>query len=101
MDYLSGLASKIKKYFENVTCMKYKLNNCILKVYNYDYQNKKSIKCESHIFGIIEGCKKELSIDEYNYNLTTLENIFIKCSDNSNKINGKDSMDDTGSGIQL
>jgi len=101
MDYLSGLASKIKKYFENVTCMKYKLNNCILKVYNYDYQNKKSIKCESHIFGIIEGCKKELSIDEYNYNLTTLENIFIKCSDNSNKINGKDSMDDTESGIQL
>ena len=101
MDYLSGLVSKIKNYFGNVICQKYKLNNCILKISNSAYENKKGLKCESHLFGIIEGNKKELSIDEYNYNLTTLENIFIKCSGDSNKNNGKDSLDETESGIKL
>jgi ABC-type proline/glycine betaine transport system ATPase subunit len=101
MDYLSGLIDKIGKYFGNVTCKKYKLNNCILKISNNDFENKKGLKCESHIFGIIEGNKKELFINEYNYSLTTLENIFIKCSDNNNKINGKDSLEETESGIQL
>ena len=101
MNYLSGLVNKIKKYFGNVTCKKYKLNNCILKISNNDFENKKGLKCESHIFGIIEGNKKELFIDEYNYSLTTLESIFTKCSDNNNKINGRDSLEDTESGIQL
>ena len=101
MDYLAGLVRKIKTYFGNVKCKKYKLNNCILKISNIPLENKNGSKCESHIFGIIEGYKKELSINEYNYSLTTLEDIFEKCSNNPNESNGKEYLDDTGSEVIL
>jgi len=101
MDYLSDLASRIKIYFDNVICKKYKLNNCILKIFNNANENKRGLKCENYIFGILEGCKNELSIDEYNYNLTTLENVFMKCTYNSYKNNKKENLEDLEYDIKL
>ena len=76
IDHLFLLVSKIKNYFSNVTCIYYKLNNYILKIIN---DPPKEEKCDSFIFGIIEGCKDECCIEQYSYNLTTFESVFIKC----------------------
>ena len=76
MDYLCLLVSKIKNYFSNVTCIYYKINNYILKIFNDPPDLE---KCDSFIFGIVEGFKDECCIEEYSYSLTTFESVFIKC----------------------
>ena len=74
LDYLFTLCSKIKEYFSSVNCIHYCLNNYIFKIY-LDDDNE---KCPSRIFGIIEGCKKDCKISEYVYEITDLEDIFLK-----------------------
>ena len=75
LDCLLGLTTKIKEYFDAVECIKFNSNNFILKIYNINSQYKN----DSHIFGIMEKFKEKYKIEEYCYNLTTLENIFIDC----------------------
>ena len=92
MDYLCLLVSKIKKYFSNVTCIYYKINNYILRIYN-DPPNDE--KCDSFIFGIVEEFQDQCCIEEYTYTLTTFESVFIKCIEKKekeieNNIEGKD-----------
>ena len=92
MDYLCLLVSKIKNYFSNVTCIYYKINNYILKIFN-DPPNEE--KCDSFIFGIVEGFKDQCCIEEYTYSLTTFESVFIKCiekkeEEKENNIEGKE-----------
>ena len=89
LDLLYGLVDKIKKYFDIVECIDYKLNNFILNIKNSNNQDN---KCDSYIFGIIEGYKKIFQIEEYAYSLTTLETVFLKfcCNQkNNNKNNSK------------
>ena len=74
LDYLFTLCSKIKDYFSSVNCIHYCLNNYIFKIYLDDDKEK----CPSRIFGIIEGCKKDCKISEYVYEITNLEDIFLK-----------------------
>ena len=84
LNFIFKLENKIKKYFKNcdITYMKYKLNNIILKIQNKD----KKEKCDSFLFGIMEGFKEELNIEEYSYSLSTLESVFLDiCADNNNK----------------
>ena len=86
LDYIFKLANKIKNYYKNceIICIKYKLNNIILKIDNKD----KNEKCDSFLFGIMEGFKEELNIEEYSYDLSTLESVFLDiCSDNGNEQN--------------
>ena len=76
IDYLLALVDKLKKYFSEIKCIDFKLNNFILIV--------KGIKvCDSFIFGLIEGNKEALSIEEYSYSLTSLEEIFLKLCQSS------------------
>ena len=80
MNYIFKLENKIKSFFKNcvITYIKYKLNNIILKI---DNKNKLNI-CDSFLFGIMEGFKAELNIEEYSYILSTLESVFLDiCSD--------------------
>ena len=80
LNYIFKLKKKIKSFFKNcdIIDIKYKLNNIILKIYNKDKQNK----CDSFLFGIMEGFKAELNIEEYSYTLSTLESVFLDiCSD--------------------
>ena len=80
LNYISNLENKIKNFFNNcdITYIKYKLNNIILKIDNKDKQNK----CDSFLFGIMEGFKEELNIEEYSYTLSTLESVFLDiCND--------------------
>ena len=81
LDYLINLVNKIKNYFVTceVKCIKFKLNNFILHINNQDKENK----CDSYIFGLLEGNKKELKIVEYSYTLTTLESVFLEFCDQS------------------
>ena len=76
LDYLKGLVKEIKKYFDSVKCIKFKLNNFILKIENI---NKKD-KNDNFLFGIIEQNKNIYNILEYSYTLTSLESIFIECN---------------------
>ena len=93
MDYLNGLVKEIKKYFDSVKCIKYKLNNYILKIENFNKENKN----DNYLFGIIEQFKNKYNIEEYSYTLTTLENIFI----DSNKIQDKNEEDKQSINISL
>ena len=80
MNYIFKLENKIKSFFKNcvITYIKYKLNNIILKIDNKDKLNI----CDSFLFGIMEGFKAELNIEEYSYTLSTLESVFLDiCSD--------------------
>ena len=80
MNYIFKLENKIKSFFKNcvITYIKYKLNNIILKIDNKDKLNI----CDSFLFGIMEGFKAELNIEEYSYILSTLESVFLDiCSD--------------------
>ena len=80
LNYIIELKKKIKSFFKNcdITDIKYKLNNIILKIDNKDKKNK----CDSFLFGIMEGFKAELNIEEYSYTLYTLESVFLDiCSD--------------------
>ena len=80
MNYIFKLENKIKSFFKNcvITYIKYKLNNIILKIDNKDKQDI----CDSFLFGIMEGFKAELNIEEYSYTLSTLESVFLDiCSD--------------------
>lgn len=76
----------IKKYFGYVECINCKLNNFILIIKN----ERRSSKCDSYIFGILEEKIEALSIEEYSYSLTTLETVFLKYCQFSHKndING-------------
>ena len=70
----------------------YKINNYILKIFN-DPPNEE--KCDSFIFGIVEGFKDQCCIEEYTYSLTTFESVFIKCiekkeEEKENNIEGKE-----------
>ena len=76
MDYLNGLAKEIKKYFDSIKCIKFKLNNYILKIENFNNKDKN----DNYLFGIIEQFKDKYNIVEYSYALTTLESIFIECN---------------------
>ena len=83
--FILKLENKIKIYFKNcdINYINYKLNNIILKIENKD---KKDI-CDSFLFGIMEGFKKELNIEEYTYNLSTLESVFLDmCSDKNDNL---------------
>ena len=80
LNYIFNLEKTIKSFFKNcdITYIKYKLNNIILKIDNKDKQNK----CDSFLFGIMEGFKEELNIEEYSYTLSTLESVFLDiCND--------------------
>ena len=84
--YIFKLVDKIKKYYKDchITCIKYKINNIILKIENRDKKNKS----DSFLFGIMEEFKKELKIEEYSYFLSTLESVFLDiCSDKGNEYN--------------
>ena len=88
LGYIFKLVKKIKKYYKDcpITCIKYKINNIILKIENKGKKNK----CDSFLFGIMEEFKKELKIEEYSYFLSSLESIFLDiCSDKSNERNIK------------
>jgi hypothetical protein len=88
LNYIFKLVKKIKKYYKDcrITCIKYKINNIILKIENKDKKNK----CDSFLFGIMEKYKNELKIEEYSYFLSSLENIFLDiCSDKGNEYNMK------------
>ena len=74
LDYTLLLSKKLKKYFLSVNCIDYALNNYIFKI----KKDSNSDKCDSRIFGIIEECRDECHIVEYNYTLTTLESIFLE-----------------------
>ena len=88
LDLLYGLVEKIKKYFDIVICINYKLNNFILNIKNTIQDNK----CDSYIFGIIEGNKKIFQIEEYAYSLTTLETVFLQiCNKNQKNSNENNS----------
>ena len=78
IDYLMGVVKNIKEYFDYVYCTKFNLNNFILKIYNKIKHNELN-RNDNHLFGIIESCREKYNIDEYCYNLTTLENIFMDC----------------------
>ena len=77
LDNLLILVYKIKKYFNYVECANFKLNNFILKIKD----RKAYKKCDSYIFGLVEGYKDELSIEEYSYSLTSLETVFLEFSE--------------------
>ena len=87
MEYLNllmGLVDQIKNYFNSVTCIKYKLNNFILKIRNNKVEDKNAQVSQrevndNRIFGIIEENKEKFCIEEYSYSLTTLETIFQEC----------------------
>lgn len=81
LDYLFNLIGIIKQYFGYVECIDCKLNNFILIIKN----EKRSNKCDSYIFGILEEKKEILSIEEYSYSLTTLETVFLKYCQFSHK----------------
>ena len=74
LDNLIGLVKKIKKYFDTVHCVKFKLNNFILRIKNIGKD-----KNDNHLFGIIEQYKDEFCIEEYSYTLVDLETIFLEC----------------------
>ena len=79
LDNLFILVDKIKKYFNYVECIDFKLNNFILKI----KERKSNKKCDNYIFGLIESYKDELSIEEYSYSLTSLETVFLEfCEQN-------------------
>ena len=84
LDYVFLLSSKLKNYFESVICVNYILQN-------FDFRIKKGQnedRCDSRIFGIVEGCKKECHIEEYTYKISSLENIFLEtvgCESDWNK----------------
>ena len=73
LDYTLLLSKKIKEYFMSVTCVNFLCNNYNFKI----KKNPNDDKCDSRLYGIIEECKDECHIEEYNYNLTTLESIFL------------------------
>ena len=73
LDYTLLLTNKIKEYFDSVNCVNFLCNNYIFKI----KKNPNDDKCDSRLYGIIEECKDECHIEEYNYNLTTLESIFL------------------------
>ena len=77
LDYLNGLVKVIKKDFDSVKCIKFKLNNYILKIENI---NNKEDKNDNFLFGIIEQNKNIYNILEYSYTLTSLESVFIECN---------------------
>ena len=61
----------------SISCVNFSVNN-----YNFEIRNKrKDDMCDSRLFGIIEECKDECHIEEYNYNLTNLESIFLETID--------------------
>ena len=82
LDYIFKISSKLKKYFKNIYCIHFSLNNFIFKI----TKEKNSDKCDSRIFGIIEGCKESCHIIDYNYILTSLETIFLKTINNKNDL---------------
>ena len=83
LDYIFKLVDKINKYFNcDITFIKYKLNNVILKIENRDRKNR----CDSFLFGIMEGFKDELNIEEYSYISPTLESVFLDiCSEKNDE----------------
>ena len=83
MDYLMELVKKIKDYFDYIHCKQFKLNSFILEIKNINNKNKN----DNYIFGIIEKYKDICHIEEYSYNLTTLENVFIECYEKDKNIN--------------
>ena len=84
LECLFGLVNEIKKYFDYVDCINFKLNNFILNINNFDPKNK----CDSYLFGIIERYKDIYSVEEYSYSLTTLESVFLNlCQNNNNSGN--------------
>ena len=87
LDLLYGLVGKIKKYFDIVECIDYKLNNFILNIKNNNIEGN---KCDSYIFGIIEGYKKIFQIEEYAYSLTTLESVFLEFCEKGNQNNNNE-----------
>ena len=77
LEFTLLLSKKIKKYFMSICCVNFSVNN-----YNFEIRNKrKDDMCDSRLFGIIEECKDECHIEEYNYNLTNLESIFLETID--------------------
>ena len=75
IDYLQKLVNKLfSAKFDKITCIACKLNNFILKIQN----NNENNQSDSYIFGILESSKNELFIEEYSYNLTTFEKIFLE-----------------------
>ena len=76
LNNLLGLVKKIKVYFDTVHCIKFKLNNFILRIANIVTKEKN----DNHLFGIIEQNKKDCHIEEYSYSLVNLESIFIECN---------------------
>jgi len=74
LDYTLLLSKKIKSYFMQVNCVNFLCNNYNFKI----RKNPNDDKCDSRLYGIIEECKEECHIEEYNYNLTTLESIFLE-----------------------
>jgi len=77
------LVKKIKDYFDYIHCKQFKLNSFILEIKNINNKNKN----DNYIFGIIEKYKDICHIEEYSYNLTTLENLFIECYEKDKNIN--------------
>ena len=76
LNNLLGLVEKIKFYFDTVHCIKFKLNNFILRIKNIITKEKN----DNHLFGIIEQYKEDFNIEEYSYSLVNLESIFIECN---------------------
>ena len=74
MDYLMELVKKIKDYFNYIHCKRFKLNSFILEIKNIGNKDKN----DNYIVGIIEKYKDLCHIEEYSYELTTLENVFIE-----------------------
>ena len=80
MNNLFKLVKKIKEYYNSVECTKFKINNFILNIDTKD-------KNDNYLLGIMEKYKEIYFIEEYSYNLTTLEYIFIKQNKNKNNLN--------------
>ena len=77
LEFTLLLSKKIKKYFMSINCINFSVNN-------YNFEIKKKLNddmCDSRLFGILEECKDECHIEEYNYNLTNLESIFLETID--------------------
>ena len=83
VEYLNNLfklVKKIKEYYNSVECTKFKINNFILNIDTKD-------KNDNYLLGIMEKYKEIYFIEEYSYNLTTLEYIFIEQNKNKNNLN--------------
>ena len=76
-----GFVNIILENYEEIYCIDYSDNNFIIKI------KKEKDKSIGFLFGLIEDNKHKFNIEQYNLNLTSLEQIFNKFAREKEKSN--------------